>query len=584
MAARDARLEELLPPDRLSQPTAALTIGCDNLSQVASILKEQGVVAYLAGGFLRDALLGRPSNDVDLAVAGDPLALARLVADALGGHYVLLDEALPTARVVFPDAAADAGLVYFDFCQFRGNDILADLAQRDFTINALALDLQQAIGQLVFGPWSLVAGTKDHRPRTILDPFGGLADLRAGLIRAVHDGVFLDDPLRLLRAVRFVSQLGFSIEPHTQALIRRHSALAAQPAGERVLEEIVKILGAPEAGEHLRLLDSLGLLTVVIPELNFLRGVSQPQEHYWDVLEHSLQTVSAAERLVDSLQVGARHSSSHPALASKRPSIRGYGSLEPTLQECLAPTSTLPCITGEGRVGEKLRAHFAEVLAADRPRAIAFKLAALLHDVAKPQTRSVEPDGRIRFINHQIVGLPIVEDILRRLRLSRREIAVVLTVIEHHLRPGQLTDDKAPSRLTSRNGGRDGALEATVSKRAVYRFFRDTGDEGIDVLLLSLADHLATRGPLLNPDHWAQHVAMTQAMLTYYLAPEPAAAPVRLITGDDILALGVASGPRVGELLDQVREAQAAGEVRSREEALAFARALIRTQINADRR
>jgi len=514
--AHDARLEELLP-------------------QVASILEEQGVVAYLAGGFLRDALLGRPSNDVDLAVAGDPLALARLVADTLGGHYVLLDEVLPTARVVFPDASADAGIVYFDFCQFRGEDILADLAQRDFTINALVIDLQHALGPLVFGPWSLVAGTTDyglrttdHGPRTILDPFGGLADLRAGLIRAVHDGVFRDDPLRLLRAVRFVAQLGFQIEPHTQALIRRHSALAAQPAGERVLEEIVKILSAPEAGQHLHLLDSLGLLTVVIPELNSLRGVSQPQEHYWDVFEHSLQTVSAAERVLNSLH------NPHP---------------------------TLPRITWEGRVGEKLRAHFAEVLAADRPRTIAFKLAALLHDIAKPQTRSVEPNGRIRFINHQIVGLPIVEDILRRLRLSRREIAVILTVIEHHLRPGQLTD------------------EQSVSKRAVYRFFRDTGAEGIDVLFLSLADHLATRGPLLNPDHWAQHVAMTQAMLSYYLAPEPAAAPVRLITGDDILALGVPSGPRVGELLDQVHEAQAAGEVRTREEALAFACILLRTPI-----
>jgi len=509
LAARDTRLEELLP-------------------QVASILKEQGVVAYLAGGFLRNALLGRPSNDVDLAVTGDPLALAQGVARTLGGHYVLLDEALPTARVVF-QGAADAGIVYFDFCQFRGDDILADLAQRDFTINALALDLQQALG------------TTDYGLRTILDPFGGLADLRAGLIRAVHDGIFQDDPLRLLRAVRFVAQLGFQIEPHTQALIRRDSALAARPAGERVGEEIVKILSAPEAGEHLRLLDSLGLLTVVIPELDGLRGVTQPQEHYWDVFEHSLQTVSAAERLLGSLQVASPQS---PVTSP---------------QSLVAWDLPLPVV-------EKLRAHFAEVLAADRPRTIAFKLAALLHDVAKPQTRSVEPNGRIRFINHQIVGLPIVEEILRRLRFSRREIAVILTVIEHHLRPGQLTD------------------EPTVSKRAVYRFFRDTGAEGIDVLFLSLADHLATRGPLLNAAHWAQHVAMTQAMLSYYLAPEPAATPVRLITGDDILALGVASGPRVGELLDQVREAQAAGEVHSREEALAFARKLIRTQINADRR
>ena len=524
--ARDARLEELLP-------------------QVVSILKGQGVVTYLAGGFLRNALLGLPSNDVDLAVVGDPFALARLVADALGGHYVLLDEVLPTARVVFQDdASADAGIVYFDFCQFRGGDILADLAQRDFTINALALDLSPA--DVLPALSRLAAGALATLP--LLDPFGGLADLRAGLVRAVHDGVFRDDPLRLLRAVRFVAQLGFQIEPHTQTLIRRHSALAARPAAERILEEIVKILSAPGAGEHLRLLESLRLLTVVIPELNSLRGVTQPQEHYWDVFTHSLQTVSAAEPLLASLQVAS-------------------------------PLSTLPCITGEGRVGEKLRAHFAEVLAADRPRTIAFKLAALLHDVAKPQTRSVEPDGRIRFINHQIVGLPIVEGILRRLRLSRREIAVILTVIEHHLRPGQLTDDKAPSRLTSRNGGRDGALEATVSKRAVYRFFRDTGAEGIDVLFLSLADHWATRGPLLNADNWARHVAMTQAMLTYYLAPEPAAAPARLITGDDILSLGVPSGPRVGELLDQVREAQAAGEVRNREEALAFARVQIRTQI-----
>jgi len=513
LAARDARLEELLP-------------------QVVSILKGQGVVTYLAGGFLRNALLGLPSNDVDLAVVGDPFALARLVADALGGHYVLLDEALPTARVVFQGASDDAGIVYFDFCQFRGDDILADLAQRDFTINALALDLSPA--DVLPALSRLAAGALATLP--LLDPFGGLADLRAGLVRAVHDGVFRDDPLRLLRAVRFVAQLGFQIEPHTQTLIRRHSALAARPAAERILEEIVKILSAPGAGEHLRLLESLGLLTVVIPELNSLRGVTQPQEHYWDVFEHSLQTVSAAEHLLASLQVA----SPQPPAASP--------------QSLVAWNLPLPVL-------EKLRAHFAEVLAADRPRTIAFKLAALLHDVAKPQTRSVEPDGRIRFINHQIVGLPIVDGILRRLRLSRREIAVILTVIEHHLRPGQLTD------------------EVVVSKRAVYRFFRDTGAEGIDVLFLSLADHWATRGPLLNADHWAQHVAMTQAMLTCYLAPEQAAAPVRLVTGDDILALGVPSSPRVGELLDQVREAQAAGEVRNREEALAFVRVQIRTQI-----
>ena len=394
------------------------------LEQVTLFLAERGVEAYLVGGYVRDLLLKRQNNDIDIAIEADAVALARRMADALHGHFVLLDAENSIARVVSAD-----GHDYADLSRLRGS-LAADLAARDFTFNALALPLP-------------AAGTNQ-----VVDLCGGVNDLRAGCVRVVSDSAFRDDPLRLARAVRFAAQFGWTIEPGTAALARRDAGLLARPSGERVRDEFVKILAAPGAWRNLHLLDDLGLLAVILPELDALRGVSQPAQHFYDVFNHTLAVVDAVEETLIACDV---------ATISKRPS----GPRHLPLPGRVLGAAALP-----------VREHMAEVVSADRTRIVTLKLAALFHDIAKPKAHTVDEQGGMHFYNHPLLALPIVEDVLRRLRFSVREMQIVSVIVANHMRPAQI------------------ASEPDVTKKAVYRYFRDTGADGVDTLLLSLADHI----------------------------------------------------------------------------------------------
>jgi len=159
----------------------------------------------------------------------------------------------------------------------------------------------------------------------------------------------------------------------------------------------------------------------------------------------------------------------------------------------------------------------------------------------------------MRFLRHGEGGAAMAADILGRLRFSNEEIKLVTTVVRHHLRPGQMSPDWRPSR------------------RAIYRYFRDTGDAGVDILFLSLADHLATRGPHLDSAQWREHAKMVQYVLTNWFEQETFIAPPKLVDGHDLINIfNISPGPRIGQLLDAVREAQAAGELTTREAALSY--------------
>jgi len=180
-------------------------------------------------------------------------------------------------------------------------------------------------------------------------------------------------------------------------------------------------------------------------------------------------------------------------------------------------------------------------------------VAALLHDIAKPQTRSIDADGRARFLGHPKEGAGLAVNILERLRFSTREIRTVELAVKNHLRPGQMSNLGIPSH------------------RAIYRYFRDTGDTGIDILFLSLADHLATRGPHLELTGWHDHARRAAYVLNKHAEEESLTTPPKLVDGHDLMtAFGIQPGPQIGELLEVVREAQAAGELTSREQALDF--------------
>ncbi len=484
------------------------------LTKVSSFLAKQDIQSYVVGGFVRDVLLGRDTADIDIAVASDALEVAPKVAMALGGKYILLDRANGVGRVVpiSKGTPSTEGQWELDLSTFNGS-IEQDLARRDFTINAMAVELSQ-LG-------------KGFSGAQLIDPFNGWDDLHQDMIRAVAETAFELDAARLLRAVRLAAELGFSIDKKTEALIQHYSYLIDTVAGERVREELLRLIAVSGAGQFLVYLDELGLLTTVFPELTQTKGVEQPKEHFWNVFDHSLRTTMAVDFL---LRQGAWDYAGGEVLAA-------------------VPWSAV------------LAQHFEEEVSSGSTRGLLLKLAALVHDIAKPQTIAIDADGRIRFLGHAQKGAEIAVNMLERLRFSAKEVKLVETVIKHHLRPGQMSQEELPTR------------------RAIYRYFRDTGDAGIDTLFLSLADHLATRGPHLDLSHWQEHVHVVEYVLSQRFEQVSIACPPKLVDGHDIINIfGMSPGPKIGEILEAVREAQASGEVTTREKALAYTRDYLLTK------
>jgi poly(A) polymerase len=478
--------------------------------QVIDWLAQQDTAIYLVGGCVRDLLLGRPIYDLDVAVDGDGLALARRVANHFRGAYYPLDEARSTGRAILPEAGENHLIV--DVARFRGATLADDLADRDFTINALAADVRA--------------------PGAVIDHHRGQEDVRKRLVRPVSEASIRNDPLRALRAIRHAAQLNFALAPETVRLIRRDGAALAQVSGERVRDELARLLALPHAASSLRQMDDLGLLTIVFPELEPLRGLTQPPPHYLDVLSHSVQTVDALETLLDNL----RRTRDNKAKTTN------------------LPTSPFP--PSLALFADRFQAHLAQIVSDVRPRLVTLKLAALLHDAGKAAVRTADERGQIRFIGHEEAGVRQAEEVLRRLRFHRVEVRIGVTIVGNHMRPLLL------------------AKQESVSSRAVYRFFRATGDAGVDVLIHALADHRATYAPGAADDAWPGLITLVARMLAdYWERQTERVSPPRLVDGNELLReFNLQPGPRIGELLEAVREAQICGEVHTQEEALALVR------------
>lgn len=483
------------------------------LKQICTIAAACGIQVWVVGGVVRDALLGRPVHDWDFAADRDALGLARAVGDTLGGAYFPLDTERGAGRVIL---VTEHGVrLELDFAVLRGDDLEADLAVRDFTINAMALDETGAL----------------------VDPLGGEADLKARRIHATSERAFQDDPLRMLRAMRLEAELGFETEPQTAAWIRRDAPLLALPSAERLRDEFMRGLGFPGASIYVQRLDELGLLVHVMPELESLKGVVQSPPHRFDVWRHTLATVATLEMVIAAV-IGD---------ASPWPGSRAVADAPPAAWGDIA--RALSQFSGD------VREHLATELCDGRDRATLLKLAALLHDVGKPGTWSEGADGYSHFYGHEPAGARIAAARLRKLRFSRDEVKRVRTIVEGHLRPPHL------------------ARANKVTRRAIYRYFRATDDAGVEIVLLSLADHLATWGPNLRERRWARRLEVAELLLSHYFERrEETIAPPPLVSGHDLMTeLRLEAGPEIGRLLEALREAQAAGEVRTREEALALA-------------
>ena len=468
---------------------------------------------YLVGGAVRDLLISRISPDLDFAVPSNGIVLARKVANALHADFVPLDDERDTGRVIAINE--DGSRIFLDFAVYRGANLEEDLRARDFTINAIAYNL---------------------RDGTIIDLLEGGNDLRQKLIRACSPTALSDDPVRILRAIRQASAFGFRIEKNTRELMKQATGQLDRISPERLRDEVFKILKGSKPDASIRALEMLGVLSYIMPELLSMKGVEQSEPHMYEVWTHTLAVLDYLDQIISSLRVG---------YDAEKTNDMFTGLLTLRL----------------GRYRQQIAAHFAKPLNVDRSLRSLLFFAALYHDVSKPETKTVEESGRTRFFDHDMQGAKIAADRARAFNLSNDEIDRLQIIIKNHMRMHSFAD-----RVL--NDGQP------PSRKAIYRFFRDSGEAGVDLVLLGLADVRATRVHALTIEVWNAYLDVARILLeSYWERPQEIIAPPRLIDGNELMKeLGLKPGPAVGQILESIRENQAAGKIEDREQALAFAR------------
>jgi tRNA nucleotidyltransferase/poly(A) polymerase len=464
----------------------------------------QDAPIWFVGGGVRDHLLGRYISDLDFAVDGDAIALAKRIADHLGGYYYTLDEARGTGRVIHEDENGQRQTL--DFARLRGEDITADLTSRDFTINAMAINL--------------------FDPDEWLDPSAGAMDLKNKVLRACGPNSISNDPVRALRAVRLAVEFELTIEPDTLTQIRESQEQLGGCSPERVRDEFFQIFNAPRPGRAIRLLHHLDLLTVVFPELSDLESLSLPPPHAYPALEHSLAVV---DRMGDILAV----------LKTKH---------EP---EEAADMYLAEVTLRIGRFRDQINHHLSQYLSNTRTVRQLIFLAALCHAVGKS---SLPGDQKETHSFEGKIGAEVMDQRARELRLSNKEIFRLGQILRHQEEP-KILESSIP-----------------VSPREIYRYFRKTGEAGIEVILLSMADFLGIYVPPAPQNAWKTRVELARTLLeAYFHEYDRYISPSLLLSGDEIITkFGLQEGPTIGLLLEQLREAQAVGEVSTREEAITF--------------
>lgn len=482
------------------------------LEKIINVLPANTEV-YLVGGAVRDLLTNRLSPDFDFAVPSNGISLARTVANALKADFMVLDSERDTGRVVIIEGET---YTYLDFAAFRGATLEDDLRDRDFTINAMALNL---------------------RDITIIDPLNGATDIRAKVIRACSPNSLTNDPVRILRAVRQAAAFGFTIDKSTRELMKQAADKINNVSIERVRDEVFKILGGPKASASIRALEMLGVLQHLMPELLKMRGVTQSNPHIHEVWTHTLAVVDQLDNLLTS-------------------SLRLDFDPEKTSDMFMGLVSLKI-----GRYREQIAKHFANQLNPSRSHRSLLFFAALYHDVCKPDTKTIDESGRIRFFDHDIKGADVVADRARAFNLSNDEVERLHTIVRHHMRFHFFAD-----RLE-----REGQ---PPSRKAVYRFFRDSGAASVDLILLALADLRGTKGNELTQVTWTAYLDIARILLeNYWERPEEVINPPRLVDGNELMKeLNLQPGKIVGVLLESIRENQAAGKIADKEQALAFAR------------
>ena len=463
---------------------------------------------FIVGGAVRDALIGRKLHDLDFAMSDNPTTLARNLAKQLDAGFFVLDDDRHTARVILQNS--EESFFTLDFVQFTGDGLREDLENRDFTINAMAVSIRN------------LAAT--------IDPLGGKTDLDAELIRACSETALLDDPVRVLRAIRLAVQFDFDFAPGLDGQMCKAAGFLPKTSHERQRDEFFRILEGPDPASGMKYCREFGVFDTLIPPLVEQELIPASPPHVLPLFDHTIAVVDRMFTLLACLKNGGKN----PA------------DLTWWLQQVMEEL---------GQFSGEIDDYFSEEITPLRSKGALALFGSLIHDVGKPLTVKTDEEGRLHYFNHAEVGAEIAWDTAKRLHLSNAESDWVETMVRDHmdLIPMVNTDD-LPSR------------------RMIYRFFKSAGEVGVAISLLSLADTQATYGENLTRKKWNSAVNVTKVLLSAWWEHQGTiVSPALLLNGNDLQAqFDLKPGKKIGWLLEELGEAQASGKINTKEEAIEF--------------
>ncbi len=444
------------------------------LKRIGSLADEHGIEAFVVGGYVRDLLIGREVKDIDIVIIGDGVAFAKDVATALKRKNIVIYEKFGTAMlpldgytVEFVGARKESYSESSRKPLVEGGSLADDLARRDFTVNALAASLNAS------------------RYGEVIDPFDGRADIERKLLRTPLEPVqtFTDDPLRVMRAVRFAAQLGFSIDEETFAAIARMKDRLAIVSQERITDEFMKLMKSDRPSLGLRLMFESGLMQIVLPEVAAMAGVDQRDDagvspddgrkyYHKDVFLHTLKVVENISSVTDNVWL---------------------------------------------------------------------RFAALVHDIAKPRTKTFREGIGWSFYGHEEIGARMLKGIFHRLRLPLDPLPYVEKIVRLHLRPMALVDDG-------------------VTDSAVRRLLFETRNEVDDLMILCRAD-ITSKNPALVTQYSANY-DLVYAKMKEVEEKDRIRNWQPPVKGDEIMQVcGLTPGPIVGKLKAAIENAILNGEI-----------------------
>lgn len=340
----------------------------------------------------------------------------------------------------------------------------------------------------------------------IIDLNDGIKDLKEKKIRHISEQNFLDDPLRLLRAYRFQAILGFEIDSNLTQIIKKHAAKIHKSAVERINYELTKLFSGDYCAKTLMEMDKSGLLAEILPISDELKKVPPNLHHHLNLFDHSVEVVNQIQKL--------------------------YEKSSPEVQE-----------------------HLQKVDFGAASRLAHLKFAGFLHDIGKPETWTIEEDtGKHRFIKHDDLGSKMALSMLKKAKFSKKQIDYLVKMIKYHIYPSHVI------------------ATPDVSEKVYMRLIRKMENEVIDVIILAMADRLSARGVEITDEIVEKNINNLQTLLDFYLSVKDSLKPMpKLLSGEEIMKiLNISPSPKLGEIIKSMQEAQLAGDITTKDEALKF--------------